>query len=263
MIGWLVVALLAADPTPAPAPKGLPPGAVRVHLRAHEDLDSDHLRLLSRPGVVLWLSTRSNTLRDSTLETLRAFEQVWVELRAPWRPSDLAQLERLPKAGLWLRVEGAVPKLARPPRPIAVALRGPLGPELEASLATLRPAWLEWRAGAELDLMQWARFRQLPGRKLLERLPGEPTLQPCPDVPGPNEPALEVKVASVEAFSAETFPCGRGPLLQLEPETSPAVVQSLLVKSPSAELSIAVGADQRRSVATRKLLDQLGVPPRR
>lgn len=92
----LSTAALAQDqrPVPAGSPDALIGRSVPVHVVASEELEPDVLRALARPGVTLWLTTRSNTLRESTLDTLNRFEASWVQLRLPLAHVDGAALAR-------------------------------------------------------------------------------------------------------------------------------------------------------------------------
>jgi len=134
----LLGVVLAADPKPAEAPSIFLATSVRVHLRASEELEPDHLRALARQNVTLWLSTRSNTLRASTLETINKFGEAWIALRAPVRESDARQLSKVPRAGLWIDakdLDGARRVLG--PRRLAINLHGPLDGALFEKLQKL------------------------------------------------------------------------------------------------------------------------------
>lgn len=246
----LLALTLAADPSVLLAP------SVRVHLKASEEIAPDHLRALARKNVTLWLTTRSNTLRASTLETVNRFGDAWIFFRAPVTEADAAQLTKMPRAGVAIdaadldrahRVLG--------PRRLAITLRGPLDAALAARLAKARPDETLWRAPAELDLLSWGLFRQLPGRKLLVRAPTERWPADCPADPGSSEPALQGSPAAAE----EGFPCGRGPRIEVPLDVDRAVLQRLLVKDPSTELFIELGDDPRLISKARRLLDDLGL----
>jgi hypothetical protein len=260
--GPLLLVLLAADPKapPAEAPPIFLATSVRVHLRASEELDPDYLRALARKNVTLWLSTRTNTLRASTLETINKFGEVWIALRAPVRESDARQLSKVPKAGLWIDakdLDGARRVLG--PRRLAINLQGALDVALFEKLQRLRPAETFWRAPAEVDLLSWGLFRQLPGRKVLARSGAESSPPACPADPGDGEPTLQAPVDSVVKGALPSFPCGRGPRIEVPLDVDRALLQSLLVREPSTELVIDIGEDPRLVSKARRLLDDLGL----
>ena len=271
MISGLVCLLLAAEPRAPEAPAAFVATHVRVHLRASEELDPDYLRALARRNVTLWLSTRTNTLRASTLETINKFGEAWVAMRAPVRESDALQLSKVPTAGLWLDVkdlDGARRVLG--PRRLALELTGPLDAALFEKLRKVRAAETIWRAPAELDLLSWGLFRQLPGRKVLVRATVE---APCPSGPSASEPTVQTKLEAVlavlrsnvsqrdagEARATAAFPCGRGPRIQVPLDVDRALLHELFVREPSAELVIELGEDPRAVSRARRLLDDLGL----
>ncbi len=255
----LAAAALGAEPRPLPA--GSPPeviiAATRVHVFADEALESDYLRLLARPGLVLWLSTRSNTLKASTLDTLALFQESWVELRSPINPAALSQLNRLPRTGIMLGPSSVKDARVLGPRRVAVRWNQPLDDVSAQLLARARPAWVFWTPPAEVDALSWGLFKKLPGRKLFAPPAGSPHV-PCVETDLPNEPALLEHATTLMSGQGASFPCGRGPWVELSPSAEPWVVQSVLVSTPSAELRVVIGADQKASVALRKLLDVLG-----
>ena len=59
------------------------------------------------------------------------------------------------------------------------------------------------------------------------------------------------------------FPCGRGPLVVVPPDTDRWLIQSLVVKDPTAELELPVGADEALARKSLALLDELGFAPHR
>ena len=253
----LLGVVLAADPKPAEAPSIFLATSVRVHLRASEELEPDHLRALARKNVTLWLSTRSNTLRASTLETINKFGEAWIALRAPVRESDARQLSKVPRAGLWIDakdLDGARRVLG--PRRLAINLHGPLDGALFEKLQKLRPAETIWRAPPEVDLLSWGLFRQLPGRKVLARSSAEPWPVQCPADPPDGEPTVQASVATLGA-TGQGFPCGRGPRVEVPLDVERAMLQRLLVKEPSTELVIEIGEDPRLVSKARRLLDDL------
>ena len=252
-------------PLPKSAPQDQAAPAVRLHLLADDRLDPDALRALNREGVVLWLRTASNTLRESTLDTLAHFGDAWVQLRPPLRARDLEQLRRAPRAGVWIFAgpQDALPAVRPGPFRLALALRGPLdAPRLE-EVARLGPAAVEWRPGGEVDLLAWSQFKNLPGRKWLVREPSELAPGACQGRDAPRDPALSVHLGAVLAAGTGAFPCGRGPRLRLGLDMEPWVAQAALVRDGSAELELDVGADLRAVGRARALLDALGLPARK
>ena len=159
-LGPLLLALMAGGALAQdqrPLPRGSPEVFVatlpRVHVRVHEELDADRLRELARPGVTLWLSTRSNTLRASMVENVARFDSAWVQLRWPLKPVDANVFSKLPKAGAWLEPEG-LPMASRFRR-VAISLKGPLDEALLAKVSAARPAELRWvPEGGELPPVQ-------------------------------------------------------------------------------------------------------------
>ncbi len=256
MIAWaLIAALLASEPPPDTAPVFLAT-SVRVHLHASEELDPDYLRAFARKNVVLWLSTRTNTLRASTLESIAKFDDAWIFLRAPVRDSDARQLSKVPRAGLWLDfndLDGARRVLG--PRRLAINLIGPLDEATFDKLQSLRPAETSWAAPVLVDLLSWSLFRQLPGRKILLRNPGEPLPADCPENPGTGEPTLQ----SRSGLNPGGFPCGRGPRIEVPWDIDRTVLKGLLVREPSTELVVRLGDDPRMVSKVRRLLDDLGL----
>jgi hypothetical protein len=242
-------------PLPAGAPGSLVAPALRVAVDVSEELDPDRLRDLARRGVVAWVRTRSNTLRDSTLENLARFDGAFVEVRAPLGARDAAALGRLTRVGGWISLEEA-PALGALRR-VAVTVEGKLGAAQLARLARLRPALVQWRPEDALDLLQWSLFRQVPGRRVLVAPAGALLPVRCEARRG-SEPALELHLAQLLALSSDIFPCGLGTRVLLPPATDPWLVQSLVVRDPSVELVLLVGADAAAAVEARQLLIALG-----
>lgn len=255
----LASSALAQDQRPLPrgAPDVFIATAPRVHLRAHEDLDVDRLRDLARPGVTLWLSTRTNTLKASTIENLERFDMAWVQLRAPLKPVDAAIFKRIPRAGAWVDLQslGLAERLPGARR-VAVELTGPLDEALAAKIARERPAEVRWKEPPPLDLLAWSEFRQLPGRRVIAG--GSQALLPvkCAERKS-GDPSVELHVANLLVLSSDVFPCGVGTRVVVQPEVELWLLQSLLVRDPSVELVIEVGADSTRALAARALMEKL------
>lgn len=251
-------------PLPRGAPTELISRSLKVHLVVDEELDPDRLRALARPGVSVWVHTRSNTLRDSLLENLARFDEAWVALRPPLLPVDSAPFSRVPRLGAWLGLDaldlvGALPGARR----VAVQLgEAPLDEATALRVARARPAHVSWAPRAPVDLLQWGLFLQVPGRKVLVATPAVLLALRCAGRSA-REPAVELHVAQLLAASSEVFPCGRGARVIVEPQVERWLVQSLTVRDPSVELTLELGADADRASATRTLLDELGFAPGR
>jgi hypothetical protein len=170
-VAVVLAALLAQAPS-GPGPSGLTLPGYRLHLVVDESVDADALRALAGGGTVLWLRTRSNMLRDSTVEAVALFPEAYVLLRPPLLEAHADQLRRAPRAGAWLGAEslgkGAGWHHRLGPRPVAVDVRGPLDAEVARRVAALRPARVTWLPGeADATLAGWGELAQLPGAKLL------------------------------------------------------------------------------------------------
>ncbi|MDP1824716.1 MAG: hypothetical protein Q8L48_15785 [Archangium sp.] len=256
LLALLGTAVFAQDQRPLP--RGSPEVFIatfpRVHVRAHEDLDPDRLRDLARPGVTLWLTTRTNTLRASTLENVARFDTAWVQLRAPLKPFDASVFSKLPHAGAMLEADAL--GLAGRTRRAVVSLRGPIDEALAAKVRAAKPAEVRWVPEGEVDLLAWSQFRQLPGRRVIVAAPQ--MLLPVKCAQRSNaDPSMELHVASLLALSSDVYPCGTGTRVVVQPEVETWLLQSLLVRDPSVELVVDVGADPARAIAARGLLERL------
>lgn len=246
---WLASGAALAQRPEGAVEASLPPG-VRVHVRAHEDLEPDRLRELARPGVTLWLETRSNTLRASTLEHLARFDMAWVRLRAPLRPADALVFRRLPRVGAWLRADSlAVAGRLPGARQVAVEVVGPLTEAIAAGVTAGRPAWVTWAPEGGVDVLSWALFRQLPGRRVV-RAAAPPV--GC-DAIGPGGPAVELPASPAPS------PCGPGAWVVVTPETAHSTLRAILAREPSAQLVLEVGAEAGAVARARALFAHLGL----
>lgn len=262
MLALMSAAALAQDQRPLPrgSPEVFVATAPRVHLRAHEDLDPDRLRELARPGVTLWLSTRTNTLRASTVENVARFDTAWVQLRTPLKPVDSNVFSKLPAAGAWLEPDSL--NLAGRLRRVVVSVKGPLDEAMVTKVSAARPAEVRWAPEGDIDLLTWGQFRRLPGRRVI--VGSAQSLLPVKcEARIAGDPSMELHVASLLALSSDVFPCGAGTRVVVQPEVETWLLQSLLVRDPSVELVIEVGADSKRALATRGLLDRLQLGPSR
>ncbi len=251
-------------PLPRGAPGELTAPALRVHVIADEELGPDRLRSFARPNVSLWLKSRSNTLRDSTLEHLGRFDEAWVSLRAPLSEVDARQLKGQPKVGVWLDEGSLVPELlGRLPgaRRIAVQVDGPLDEAVVERLEQARVSFTSWRPREAIDVLSWSLFRRLPGRKVFAPPPGQLLPVKCA-TRSATEPSLELDVATLLAMSSDVFPCSTGTRVIVRPDADAWIVQSLLVREPSVELVLDVGDDAEVGQRAAKLLDALTLPRR-
>ncbi len=263
----LFVALLAAGavaqnqrPLPFESPEPIVARSVRVNIVASEDLEPDVLRALARPQVVLWLTTRSNTLRESTLDTLNQFGSSWVQLRAPVEAVDAKAFKRAPTAGWWLPLDARVgPALSRfrGARSLALEVTGAMDDDTRALLAAQRPTLVRWTPVGEVDLLQWSQFRSFPARKVVVLSPGFLLPRDCASRDA-SEPAAELHVGMLLAVSAGVFPCGQGTRIEVPPDLEPWLLKSLIVREPSVELVVQVGDDVRKVGKARALLELLG-----
>jgi hypothetical protein len=231
----VLVTLLAQAPLPAePLLQGY-----RLHLVVDESVEADDLKALVGSGTVLWLRTRSNTLKDSTLEALALFPEAYVQLRTPLKEEHVRQFRKAPRVGAWLEAQTVTgPGLHwLGPRRIAVELRGALDAELVRRLGTLRPAWSLWTPGTpDISLEDWGTFAQLPGRKLLTwtgTLGSE-----CPELPWRG--ALATISLRVEEGAGEGT-CGLGRRVVMKGSPEDVALGPLLRRGPATELELELG----------------------
>lgn len=236
--------------------------SLRLHVDAHEDLSVDALRALARDGVTLWLRTRSALLRESTLELLGRFDGAFVELRGPLTSLEVQGFARRPAVGLFGELEAV--RAARPRLPgvrrLALHLARPTLSEADAAeIRALRPELVRWAPpDGAVDLLSWARFRQLPGRRLFA-LPTSAVRPFACGAAQPREPAAAVDVATLLAAAGDVHPCGPGRRVTVRPDAEPWLLQSLLARDPSVELILEIGADPVAAARTAAMLDALGL----
>ncbi len=263
----LFAALTAAaphQPLPPRSPETIAPPSLVVHVRAHEDLEPDTLRRLARPRVTLWLETKSNVLRASTLEHLRRFDAVFVRMRAPVNDAQVRALGSAPRAGVWLdasQLEGKGVARVLGPRPLAVQVRGAIDEAAFDRLRRARPEWVEWVAPDEVDVLAFSLLKGLPGRRVVSLEPGGLPARACAGAD--DGPASRAHLATLLALGAPAFPCGRSPIVVLSTDTDRWLIQSLVVKDPTAELELDIGADEAAAKKAVALLDELGLAPPR
>ncbi len=259
----LVAALLlgAAPPAEPPPARTLHQTVVRTGIRVHvlleEELEPDGVRAVAQKGAVLWVRTRSNALRQSLLENLARAPDVFVQLRAPLRPQDVAQLAKIPHAGVWL-VDG---DLADPgvralgPRRLAVELSGELTAERAERIARARPVQVLWRAGASPSLAAFGELARLPGVKLLRT---DAPVACAPEL-GRGSPGVAIwRSLSAEPAGERYLPrCPYPSRVRIAPELADGVLMRLAVEDPGVELEVSVGDDVRIAYAVQKLLRRL------
>lgn len=234
------------DGMTAPSAIALP--TYGVHIFASEELGPDALRRLLRPDVTLWLDTRTNMLRASTLDALRAGGRSFVRLRAPINDAHQQQFATLP-SGVWLDAkDGGQLKLHWiGARAVAFEVEGPAGGREWGAMAAFRPQVIFWaKPGCEAD--SWAAARSMKGIVITVDATGL-----CAYAGPPVKPSFRGMAPSTE----------RAPFVWLRPESRPEQVRELLVKEPGTQILISVG-DRASSVkAVSALLDALEGRPRK
>jgi hypothetical protein len=220
-----------------------------------ESVAADNLRALAGSGTVLWLRTRSNTLRDSTLEALALFPEAYVQLRTPVTEEHIRQLRNAPRVGAWLEAQTLTGLGLHwlGPRRSAVELRGAIDAEITRRVRALRPSWILWTPGAsDVSLEAWGAFAQLPGRKLLSL--AAPMGPLCPKLPWRGALAT-VSLRVEEGTVTETCGLGRRVLMKGFPEDTALV--ALLSRDPSAELEVEAGHGERELARARAWVQRL------
>jgi hypothetical protein len=263
VISALALASLCQLPAPPAtgerAPQELALPAYRVHLFAREDEDPDLLARLARPGAVLWLSTRSNVLRNSVVERLPRFNESYVQLRPPVSEAEMRALGQAPEAGAWLAAaalsDGSLFRLGARRR--AIDIDGPLTDALAAAIRAARPARVRWRPKEIPTLDDWARFAQLPGaRVLVWDGPLHGADAGCP-LPGRWEGlALWADSPRWSAPAELAATCGWGLWVRLVPNVGDGWLQKLFARDPAVELELDV-PDDRAIAAARSLLGRV------
>ncbi len=254
MNGWALavwLALAAAGPEPLQLP------GFRLHLVLSENLEPDRLGALARPGVVLWLTTRSNLLKRSVAERLGRSESSYVQVRQPLGQPGL-QEQFTPRVHPWVELRGLDVQSYRrwAPGGTAVELSGALTEERLAELLALRAAAVHWRPEETPAPEEWARAVRLPGLEVRPPLP----LPPCTRVlKGAERIRLRVPAAVAESTAAG---CGFALRLEIPSSITEADVRELLVKFPGAEFWTEVKGDGDAAAAAA-LLSYLAVaaPP--
>jgi hypothetical protein len=212
----------------APEPLTLP--GFRIHLELSEDIEPDRLEALVRPGVVVWLETRTNLVRRSVAERLGRTDASYLRVRPPLGDGVREQLSG--HVHPWVALEGLDVFAYRrwAPPGTSVDVRGALGEEQLLALRALRPAAVRWRPQAAPSPEEWARTARLPGLEVRPEVP----LSPCPRVlKGAERIRLRVPAAEAESTAAG---CGFALRLEVPVAISKAELRSLLVQWPGAEL---------------------------
>jgi hypothetical protein len=224
---------------PRPVPEGWVLPGYRVHVFASEELPVDALRNLVRPGVTLWLQTRSNMLRSSTLDTLRRAESAWVQLRPPLVRAHWDQLAKLPGVGVWVDAAalGDRGMDRRGPHRLAVEVGTKVPVEV---LRRAKPALVRFRFPVSAG-----EASQVPGvRHLWEGfIEGE----------GCTAGAATLKLRLDAPWAA---PCGHAVLAQVV-RAEAASLRALFVAQPAAELVVEVQDSEAAARGAAKLLDLL------
>lgn len=224
----------AAGPRPGPSEFVLT--GYRVHVFASEELEPDALRRLVRPGVTLWLQTRSNMLRSSTVDTLRRAEAAWVQLRPPVLRAHWDQLGKLPRAGVWLDPRDA--------RGAGMGRRGahPLALDVSSRLP----------AEAISGLRPLATVFRLPVTAgYAGTVPGERLLWGGLDGACVADAGLKVRVDAPWKGA-----CGHGVLAQLTRVQVPEL-KALYDAQPGVELAVEVANSEAAASGVAALLDVL------
>jgi len=252
---------LAAGPDPGTVtPDALAVPSWRVHVFAAEGVDPDLLGSLARPGVVLWLRSRTNTLKASTVARVARFREAYVEMRPPFPEEDLRQLVQAPQAGIWLghAALGAATLYRLGARRRAVELSGPLEEAEAAAVVALEPSRVRWTPGPFPKIDEWGRFAQLPGARVLAW--DGPLVPPDGGCPFPGRLSglsLWTDSPRLGAPAALAAACGWGLWVRLPPAVGTAWLEQLFARNPQVELEIEVSGDGAVPAA-RALLDQLG-----
>jgi hypothetical protein len=246
---WL--ALAGAGPEPLTLP------GFRLHLQLSEDIEPDRLETLARPGVVLWVETRSNLLKRSVAERLGRSDASYVQLRPP--PGEGVRQQFGGRVKPWVALEGLDIAAYRrwAPGGTAVELVGALTEERLASLRALHPLAVRWQPAAAPAPEEWARAQRLPGLEVHAEAPLAACERP---LKGAERIRLRVPVAQADSSAAG---CGFALRLEISPSISEQELQSLLVQSPGAELWARVGSEADAGAAAslvRLLAASLPVP---
>jgi len=241
-VSWVVLALaLGAGPS-----EWVLPG-VRVHVVASEDLDPDRLRALARPEVVLWIRTRSNGLRRSTVETLHDAGAAFVQVRPPLGAPSLAPFSG--RVGPWVEERGLDASRAGrwSPGRLAVDLEGPLTEELAARIGKLRPAAVVWRRGGWPGPDEWVRARALSGVELVADAAGD-----CGSVPRRARVRVRLPLGR-----RQEHVCGLPVRLEVPATVDLDQIREVFLTRADVDLLTDVGDDPALAGAARRWIEAL------
>lgn len=255
----------AGAPGPEPG-RGTPPflavPAFRVHLFLDEDLDVDAVRLLARPDATAWVRTRTNMLRESLRERLPGFGAAFVQLRAPFLDTHVAQLERAEGAGAWLsphdlHARGMHRLMGRP---VAVSLFGALRPADLAVALAAKVGELRWTPGPpDLTLEAWSRLSQAPGRKVVVWSGALPEgCERWSRGRATAAPVLRVTLGTVAEAVSAMRRCPLVARVLIPPSLEDAALAQLFAANPRLELEVEVGRSPEVAEQAAALLDRLG-----
>ena len=244
MNGCVLALLLGAGPG------GLALPGFQVHVVASESLDPDRLRALARPEVVLWVRTRTNGLRRSTVETLQLAGSAFVEVRPPLGAPALAPF--VGRIGPWIDLRDVdVSRVRRwSPGRLAVDVDGPFTEALVARLRVLRPAAVRWSRGGWPEHDEWVRVRGFHGVELLGL--GKAPVD-CGAVPARTRVRVRLALGLVTADGV----CGMPLRVEVAAAAEAAEVHTLLLAHPDADLAVDVGGETAQADAARRWIDQL------
>lgn len=259
-----VALLLAGAPDDSRGPPTLVLMGFRIHVIVAEDIDPDGLKSLARPGVVLWMQTRTNMLRASVVEGLARFEEAYVQLHPPVLAAHAAQLERAGRAGIWLEdadLDGpGVHRLG--PRRLAVRISGELTPERAERVRRARPTLVQWRPDDWVSMEAWAHFAQLPGAKLADlgavRSAGLGQRICTLSLKGMSGGGIALRWdLAYQSEPAELFSCPGRTQVRIRPDIEATMLARILAANPAIELEVEVGSAGGELRAARSLIQRL------
>jgi hypothetical protein len=231
---------------------------------ADEQLEADRLKPIAREGVVLWLRTRSNGLKLSTLDALGRFKEAYVQVRAPVNAEQARLMARAPEAGIWvsdadLAGEGVYRLM---PRRIAAQVDGPLDDARALALARAHVTELLWAPGPSADLLSLGRFRALPGRKVV-RVDALSTVLPgmaatgCPQ----GSDALGFWLDARKAVPGKEWGwpagCSRGSRVRVRFDVTDDALRWLYRQDAAVELEVDIQDNDEGAAMARALVDRL------
>lgn len=204
---------------------------LNVHVFASEELGPDALRKLARPSVTLWLDTKTNMLRESTMDVLRAGGASYVRVRPPLVEAHQRRFATL-RSGVWVDAAelSALSLHWVGTRPVAVEVNGTGD---WAAVSRVRPSFVFW-AKPGCDEGAWSAAKALKGRVVTVEA------TPCAFAGPPV-------IASYRGAAPSTE---KNPFIWIRPDAAPAQVRDLYVRNAATQLLVSVG---ERSGDVRKL----------